>query len=159
MEGRNLNARITEGMPQTSSEPSQIIRKVLPYTTVVTILALLYLAYVFYSRSSERRDAQKAAAEKEVEQARKTYELYGAGQLKILLFYAVPPTMAKGSSGQLCYSVSNATSANIDNGIEPIKPSLSRCVVMKPTHSTTYTLTASDDKGHQVTQAVNVVVR
>jgi hypothetical protein len=146
-------------MPQTPPGPVQFIRKVLPYTTVVALLALLYLAWVFYSRASERREAQRAADEKQVEQARKTYELYGAGQLKILLFYAVPATVSRGASGELCYSLANATSASIDHDVEAIRPSLNRCVPIKPAHSTTYTLTASDDKGHKVAQSVSVVVR
>jgi hypothetical protein len=146
-------------MAQSSTGSTQIVRKLLPYSTAAAVLALLYLAWVFYSRWTETRDAQRAAAEKEAEQSRKTYELYGSGQLKLMLFYASPPVVAKGGSTQLCYSVSNAANVKIEPDVEPIKPSLSRCVAVKPVRSTTYTITASDDKGHQSTKTVDVVVR
>lgn len=146
-------------MSQTSTAPVQIIRRLLPYTTVAALLALIYLGWVFYSRYSQNRELQREAEQKEADQARKTYDLYGAGQLKIMLFYAVPPVVKRGASAQLCYSVSNAKTVKIDPNVEEIKPSLSRCVDIKPAHSTTYTLTAADDRGHQATQSVNVMIR
>jgi hypothetical protein len=131
----------------------------LPYTSVAALLALIYLGWVFYARSSQNQELQREADQKSVDQAKKTYELYGSGQLKILLFYASPPTLARGGTTELCYSVANATAVKVDQGVEEIKPSLNRCFPIKPAHSTTYTMTASDDKGHQVTQSVNVVIR
>ena len=146
-------------MSQDSPQQFPIIRKLLPYTTVAALLALLYLAWVFYSRYDRNRQLQHQADQKSVEQAKKTYELYGSGQLKIMLFYAAPAVASRGGPAQLCYSVANATNVKIDQGVEPIEPSLSHCVPIKPAHSTTYTLTASDDKGHTATQSANVVIR
>ena len=146
-------------MSQSSPAPFQFIRTLLPFTTVAAVLALIYLAWVFYSRSSQKQELQRAADRKSIEQAQKTYEMYGSGQLKILLFYATPPVLRKGETAQLCYSVSNATTVKIDQGVEEIKPSLSHCVQVKPAHSTTYTIAADDDKGHHVTQSVDVVIR
>ena len=146
-------------MSQTSPAPVQLIRKLLPYTTVAALLALLYMAWVFYSRSSRNRELERQADQKSVQQAEKTYELYGSGQLKIMLFYAVPAFVAKGGSTQLCYSVANASTVSIDNGVEAIKPSLNRCVTVKPARSTTYTLTAADDQGHHAAQSINVQLR
>lgn len=146
-------------MPQQYSKPIEIVRRMLPFSTAAAILALLYLAWVFYSRARENREWQRRAEEKQLEQDRKYYEMYGSGHLKIMLFYAVPPVIAKGEAGQLCYSVSNATAVKIDNGVEDIRPSLSRCVPIKPAHSTSYTLSASDDKGNRASQAVAVEVR
>ena len=146
-------------MPQPSPAPVEIIRKLLPFTTAAAILALLYLGWVFYSRSNQNRELQRQADAKYAEQAQKTYELYGSGQLKIMLFYAVPPVVARGGSAQLCYSVSNAATVKIDHGVEDIKPSLSRCVPVQPVRSTTYTLSAADEKGHSASQRVEVVVR
>jgi len=137
----------------------QTIRKLLPYTSAAAVIALLYMGWVFYSRSSQNRELQREADEKAVEHARKTYELYGSGQLKILMFYANPSTIAHGQRTQLCYSVSNATKVSIDQGVEEIKPSLNRCVPAKPSHSVAYTITAADDQGHTVTQSINVNVR
>ena len=146
-------------MPQQYSKPVEIARRMLPYTTAAAILALVYLAWVFYSRASENRELQRRADEKQLAEDRRIYEMYGSGQLKIMLFYAAPPVIARGGAGQLCYSVSNAASVKIDNGVEDIKPSLSRCVPIKPAHSTTYTLSASDEKGRQASQSVTVEVR
>ena len=137
----------------------QIIRKLLPYTTVAAVLALIYMGWVFYARSNQNRELQREADQKSVEEARKTYELYGSGQLKILLFYAAPAVIARGGSAQLCYSVASATTVKIDGGVEDIKPSLNRCVPVKPAHTTTYTMTATDDKGHETTKSINVVVK
>jgi len=146
-------------MSQQPNSPIQIIRKMLPYTTAAACLALLYMAWVFYSRWSENRELQRQADEEYIAQARKTSEMYGSGQLKILLFYAVPPVVARGESSQLCYSVANATTVTIDHGVEAIKPSLSRCVPIKPARSTTYTLSAADDKRNHASQSLNVEVR
>jgi hypothetical protein len=146
-------------MPQQSPAPVEIIRRILPFTTVAAVLALIYLAWVFYARSSENRQLQRQADAKSIEQAQKTYELYGSGQLKIMLFYAVPGVVARGAAAQLCYSVSNAKTVKIDHGVEEIKPSLSRCVPITPVRPTTYTLTAADDQGHRASQSVEVEVR
>lgn len=146
-------------MSELSPAPFQIIRKLLPYTTAAACLAVLYIGWVFFSRWNQNRELQHAAEEKSIEQARKTYEMYGSGQLKILLFYASPGVIARGGTTQLCYSVSNAASVKIDNGVEDIKPSLSRCLPVKPAHTTTYTITAADDGGHKATQSVTVVIR
>ena len=53
----------------------QTIRKLLPYTSAAAVIALLYLAWVFYSRSNQNHELQREADEKAVEQARKTYEI------------------------------------------------------------------------------------
>jgi hypothetical protein len=162
MAGTALDARITEAaqaMSQTPKSPVEIIRKMLPYTTAAACLALIYIAWVFYSRSRENREIQQQAEEKSLEQDRKTYEMYGSGQLKLMLFYAVPPVIARGGSTQLCYSVANATTVKIEPGVAPIKPSLSRCEPVTPVRSTTYTLSAADDKGHTANQSIQVTVR
>jgi hypothetical protein len=162
MANTRLDARITEAgklMSQESPGPFAIIRKLLPYTTVAALLALTYMGWVFYYRWSQNRELQREADLKSVEQARKTYEMYGSGQLKILLFYATATVVPRGGSAELCYSVSNASTVKIDQGVEEIKPSLSHCVPIKPAHSTTYTLTAADVKGHNVTRSVNVMIR
>lgn len=146
-------------MSQPSSRPFELVRKMLPYTTVAACLALIYMAWVFYSRSSQNRELQKQADQKYTEEAQKTYEMYGSGQLKIMLFYAVPAVVPRGGPGQLCYSVANATHVKIDHGVEEIKPSLSHCVAIQPVKSTVYTLSAEDEKGNHSVKSLNVVVR
>jgi hypothetical protein len=147
-------------MSQVPPERFQFVRRILPYTTVAMVVTILYVGWVFFARASTNREIERAANQKAVAEARRTDELYGSGHLTILNFYAVPSVVAKGGSLELCYGVSNATLVKIDPPIEEIKPSLTRCFPVKPpAHSTTYTLTASDDKGNTATQAINVVIR
>jgi len=136
-----------------------LIRKLLPYTTIAVCIALLYAGWVFYSRYRTNAELQRKADARYVEHAKRTYEMYGAGQLKILSFYAMPGVVHRGETTELCYGVANATSVSIDNGIEAIKPSLSRCLQVRVTRITTYTLKAQDEKGNHVEQSVNVLVR
>jgi hypothetical protein len=141
------------------AQPIQLIRRMLPYTTIAACLALLYLAWVFYSRYATNRELQRQADEKTSAENRRIYELYGSGQLKIMLFYSNPAVVKRGETAQLCYSVSNAAKVAIDHGVEDIKPSLSRCVEVHPLRTTVYTLSADDGKGHSATQSLNLVVR
>ena len=144
-------------MPEPN-EPVPAIRKLLPYTTFAIILALLYLGWVFYSRWHENRLAQQRAAEKEQAEARRIYDLYGAGRVKILQLYANPAIVSRGGTGQLCYGVSNAKTMTIDpKPAGDFWPSISRCVDIAPTKDTTYTLTVQDAAGH--TEAANVTVQ
>ena len=135
------------------------IRKILPYTSVACVLAVLYVAYVFYARWDEHHRAAEAAAEREAEIARKNFELNGAGQLKVTFIYANPPAIPRGGQGQICYGVVNATKVKIEPGVEHVWPSLSKCVDIQPKVTTKYTLTAADDAGHAVTNTVDVTVR
>jgi hypothetical protein len=61
----------------------------------------------------------------------------------ISAFYANPATAAAGEYAQLCFSISNATSASID-GIGGVPARGSHCITIKPERSETYTLTASN---------------
>ena len=146
-------------MSQHSTGSFPIIRKLLPYSSVAALLALIYMGWVFYARSNQNRELAQEADRKSAEQARKTYELYGSGQLKVLLFYAAPAVVPRAGTTQLCYSIANATTVKIDQGVEDIKPSLNHCLPVHPAKSTTYTITAADDKGRETAQSINVVVK
>lgn len=71
-------------------------------------------------------------------------------------FNARPKCISKGCPTTLSWSVSNATSVSIDQGIGPVPPSGTRSV--SPTASTTYTLTATNDAG-STTAKVQVAVK
>ena len=70
-------------------------------------------------------------------------------------FTAEPSTIVKGESSTLRWSVSNATSVTIDNGIGTVQASGSRTV--SPSENTTYRMTASGAGGDAVA-AVTVYV-
>jgi hypothetical protein len=77
---------------------------------------------------------------------------------KVLQFYASAPAVARGEQVLLCYGVEDAEAVRIEPGVEPVKPSYSRCVPVNPNATTTYTLTASGAGGRTVTAEVTVSV-
>lgn len=47
---------------------TRILERILPYTTVVLILAMLYAGWTFYSRWRDAKNAEERAAAKKAEQ-------------------------------------------------------------------------------------------
>lgn len=135
-----------------------LIRKLLPFTTAALVLALIYVAWTFYSRWNRNRSIEQAAA---AEKARANAEIVRkyAGDLKILSFYTTAGTIRRGEKTLLCYGVVSAAKVRIDPGVEPVKPSLSRCVEVSPAADTSYTLTAEDETGRSVTASLAISVR
>jgi hypothetical protein len=135
-----------------------LIRRLLPFTTAALVLALLYVAWTFYSRWNRNRFIEQAA---EAEKARANAEIVRkyAGDLKILSFYTTSGTIRRGEKTLLCYGVASAARVRIEPGVEPMKPSLSRCLEVSPAADTSYTLTAEDDSGHSVTASLPILVR
>jgi hypothetical protein len=132
-----------------------LIRKLLPYTSVMAAIAVLYVGWTFFSRWNENRTNEGAAEAERTKANAKIVEMYGSGNLKILNFYAI----RRSEKTLLCYGVSNATAVRIEPGVEPLKPSLSRCLEVAPKSTTQYTLTAQDAAGHQATESVVVQVK
>ncbi|HXI12911.1 MAG TPA: immunoglobulin domain-containing protein [Thermoanaerobaculia bacterium] len=75
---------------------------------------------------------------------------------QILLFAGIPTSIAPGDPASLTWSVANATSVVIDNGVGPQNPSSGSALVM-PTVTTTYTLTATGPGGTATAQAIIIV--
>ena len=147
-------------MPDHTNESVPLARRMLPYTTFAIIVALIYLGWVFYSRWHENRLLQQQAAAKEEADAKRIYDLYGAGRVKILQLYANPAVVSKGGTGQLCYGVSNAKTISIEpKPTDDVWPSIARCVNIAPNKDTTYVLTVQDTSGHTETANVTVQVR
>jgi hypothetical protein len=140
-------------------EEVQGLRKLLRWTWLAAVAALLYAGITILLRSRENRAIDDAAGRKRAEQDRRIVEQLGGGELKIVAFYANPPVLGRGEKGLLCYGVSNAKAVKIEPVVEAIQPSLSRCVEVRPARSTTYTLTATDEGGREASQQVEVVVQ
>jgi hypothetical protein len=134
-------------------------RSLAKWTWLLVVLVALYSGYVLFSRRQENRRLEKAAQKKEAEADRRIVEQYGSGELKILMFYGNPPTLSAGSKGLLCYGVSNAKSARIEPLIAEVTPSLSRCVDVTPSVSTTYTFIATDANGKTQSASAKIDVR
>jgi hypothetical protein len=123
------------------------MRKVLPFTTAAVVIALVYVAYIFYSRRQDVKDAEQQAAAKQAADARKVAKMYGGDSLKILNFYATAGPIHPGEDVQLCYSVANAQQLTIEPEVHDVPVSYSNCVKIAPKKDTTYTLTATNKKG------------
>ena len=145
-------------MPEEIEQPKGVIRRLLPFTTAMMVIAMIYVGYIFYSRHAEQKDAEQKMTEKQQEEARKVAELYGGDELKILNFYATAGPIRRGESTQLCYSVSNAQSVKIDPDLKDLPPSYSNCVRVSPKKDTTYTLSATNKKGDTQQAAITIRV-
>ena len=135
-----------------------LLRRLLPFLAAAVVAAVLYDAWIFYSRWSDARHAEQARQEKEASDARKTLDLLGGDELKILDFYASPAVVKRGGHLSLCFGVSGARSVRIEPPVEDLHPALSHCMQVSPGADTDYKLIAEDAAGHRVTRTVAVKV-
>jgi hypothetical protein len=135
-----------------------LLRRLLPFLAVALAAAVLYDGWIFYSRWSSARRAEQAQQEKEASDARKTIEMLGGDQLKILDFYVSPAVVNRGGHAVLCYGVNGAKTVRIEPHVEDVRPALSHCMQISPGADTEYKLTAADAAGHEVSQSVAVKV-
>jgi hypothetical protein len=150
-------------LPEQAPEEKSPLKNPLVYSSAVVLIVLLYVGYIFISRSQENRGLEKAAAEKQaaaqLAQDRTTVADMGGKELAIQSFYGSPGVVKRGETAQLCYGVANAKTVTLEPQSEPVWPSYSRCVDVKPAKTTTYTLTAQDANGHSVTQTLEIKVK
>lgn len=150
---------IAEPAPETKS----VFKKPMLYSGIAFLIVLAYLGWIFFSRWQENRGIEQRAAERQAaaqqEQDRATVEQMGGKELAIQNFYGNPGVVHRGETVQLCYGVANAKVVTLAPQDNPVWPSYSRCVDVKPTKTTTYTLTAQDAAGHSVTQTLEIKVR
>jgi hypothetical protein len=135
------------------------MRRMYWLTSVIVLVLLLRIGWIFYSRRSAEREARQHLLQQQAEEDRATINAYGGNRLTILNFYSTPPLIHRGQTAQLCYGVSNAKSVRIEPPVENVWPSLSRCVDVTPKHDTIYKLVAEDANGHAETATVNINVR
>ena len=135
------------------------LRRLLPYTTLALILAAAYTGSTFYARYSAAQLAIQKAREKEALENRKVLDRFGGGKLKVLSFYTAPEKASAGERVLVCFSVVNASEVSILPEIEPVQPSISRCLETHPQKSTVFTLKARDASGAEVTQTTSVEIR
>jgi hypothetical protein len=150
-------------LAEPAAEEKSPLKNPLIYSSAVVLLVLLYVGYIFVSRWQENRSIEKSAAEKQAAaqraQDRATVADLGGKELAIQNFYGSPGVVKRGETAQLCYGVANAKTVTLEPQAEPVWPSYSRCVDVKPAKTTTYTLTASDATGHSVTQTLEIKVK
>jgi len=78
--------------------------------------------------------------------------------VRITQFYATAPQLARGEKELLCYGVENARAVHLEPPPQELTASISRCVEVNPTATTSYTLTAEGATGPPVTQQLTVTV-
>src|SRR5579872_4349242 len=99
------------------------------------------------SQSSPPPQASKPAASQPAEEP-----------LKITQFYASPPEVPRGEKALLCYGVEHAQSVWLSPPRQELSPSPTRCIEIAPEKTTTYTITAQNDRGQSAAQTVTITV-
>jgi len=117
--------------------------------TVASVIALVYLAYVFLARrtAEEHYEERQQRAQPTDAQKSKFNQTYGGAAVKIMQFYARDPQLAPGQSTLVCYGVVNAKSVRVDPPIGDIYPALNRCLEVAPKRDTKYIITAEGNDG------------
>ena len=140
------------------AKASALLRRTLPYLTVAVVIGVAYDGWIFYSRWRDARDGEKAQATKQAQDARRLVDALGGDGLKILNFYASPPTFRLGQKALICYGVNAAASVRLDPPVEELHPAISHCFQVAPHRDTEYKLTVADYAGHTLTQSVAIQV-
>jgi hypothetical protein len=122
------------------------------------VIAIAYDGWIFYSRWSDARQAQKVEVQKQAQDARRTLELLGGDRLKILDFYATPGAIRRGQPASICYGVNAAESVRIEPPVEQLHPAISHCMEVSPLRDTNYKLIAQDHAGHTVSESLTIKV-
>jgi hypothetical protein len=135
------------------------LKKILPYTTVALVIAVLYVAYVFYSRHESDVEAEaRIEAQKQEARERTLHTVFGDGEIKFSQFTIDTQSLKRGETARLCYGVENATAVKLDPPIEQLKPTYLHCMDISPKVTTKYTITAEDGKGHSKSESLTLPV-
>jgi hypothetical protein len=141
------------------AEPTvSLLRRMLPFLTLALLVAVAYDGWVFYSRWSYARQAERTQQKKEGADARKALDMLGGGSLKILSFYATPGAIRRGDHANLCFGVIGAQSVRMEPAIEALHPALSSCLQVSPAKDMEYKLIAEDGGGQAATSTVTIRV-
>lgn len=147
---------------QNTTPQKSLFKNPLVYSSAVILIVALYVGWVLLSRRQEDRiyqhRAEQVQAKKQREADQAAIEQLGGSELAIQMLYATP-RIARGETAQICFGVANAKSVTLEPQSNPVWPSHSLCVDVKPIKTTTYKLTATAADGKSVTQVVNVEVR
>ena len=141
-------------MPDTVS----LLRRSLPFLTVMLLVAVAYDGWIFYSRWRTERDAERARQEQQIHRARESIALMGGTSFRIVNFYAVPATVRRGAKAKICYGVFGAESVRIEPPVAKLFPAFSDCFEVAPRKDTEYKLIADDGAGHTVSQRLAIKV-
>jgi Ca2+/H+ antiporter len=125
-------------MNTPTSPQKSFFRSPYLYSSVVLVLALAYVIFLFLSRHESSREFERRNAKKTAEQQR-------AGD--------------RAAIAQLCYDVANAQTVSLTPPAGQVWPSHNRCLELSPRETTAYTLTIADASGKSASQSVRLQVR
>jgi len=151
-------------LDQPDPPPSKsVFKNPKAYSSLGLGIVVLVVGWIMVSRWLENRGIEKHAQDertlKQEEQDRLTVDQLGGKELAIQNFCASPGEVRRGETVQICYGVANAKTVTLEPQSNPVWPSYSRCVDVKPTKTTTYTLTIADAAGNTKNQTLEVKVR
>ena len=127
----------------------------LHYRYIPIVVAALYLGWTFYQRQSGWYPHSGTATN-----FYKNYPgLDGSTAVKVLQFYTASGVITEGESATICYGVVNARAVRLDPPVEPLTPSLSRCISVAPGRDTRYTLTAEGADGRTAAESFVIQVK
>jgi hypothetical protein len=153
---------LTSPSTAPSNESKNIFRNPLLYSSIVLAVVAIVVSWIVFSRWSDNRQIERHAAQEKQEKQRESDRIaldqMGGKTLDIQAFYANPGAVHRGETVQLCYGVANAKNVRLEPQPNPVWPSYARCVDVKPTKTTTYTLTIDDGAGNTKTQSLEVKV-
>jgi hypothetical protein len=148
-----------DSKPADGSKGSSPLLKI---SALLFLVVIIYVAYIFYSRTQRNRPFEERAAEEKALRAaadQKAVQGMGGDKFEILNFYADPAAISRGDSSELCYGVSNATAVTLQPQSNAVWPAFSKCVSVSPRKSTEYTLTATSAAGESKESKITVHVR
>lgn len=151
---------LTDAPKEPERKPRSPLQAILPYTTIALIIAVLYVAWTFYSRHESNRQAQEAIDAKKAEARKQVLDqIYGSGAVDFSTFTVDSGILKHGETTELCYGVVNAKTVKIDPPIEQLKPSYHHCFEIAPKTTTTYTITADNGAGKTKKESLTVQVK
>jgi hypothetical protein len=146
--------------PDEKSKGASVLQTLSRIGTFGVIIVAVYLGWTFYSRHLYNEQAARdLEAKQETERKRQADLIFGSGEVKIVSYSVDRASVTRGESADLCYGVVNATKVVIEPHVEDSKPSAYHCLTVSPRTTTTYTITASNDKGDSKQLSVTVRVR
>ncbi len=101
-----------------------------------------------------------AAAKEQQQRERDVKAAFGSGEILFNNFSADKGLLKRGEHTELCYGVENATKVTLDPpSPEPLKPTYRNCLDIAPKATTTYKITASNEKGQSKSESLTVQVQ
>ena len=153
---------LTSPTTNSANESKTVFKNPQLYSSIVLAVVAIVVGWILFSRWTDNRQIERQATqqkqEKQREADRTALDQMGGKTLDIQAFYANPGAVHRGETVQLCYGVANAKSVKLEPQPNPVWPSYARCVDVKPTKTTTYTLTIDDGAGNTKTQSLEVKV-